>query len=183
MPSTVPVIVSESRPAALAIPKSATRRPPSLVEQQVPRLDVAMDDAVPVRGVERRRRLLEPVERLVRRRRPAVAQPVLERAAVEVLHDDERPARPLADVEDRDRVRLAGEARCRERLAREPLPERFVPRVPLGEHLDRDGAAERPRPRRGRSRPCRRSRSASGCGSGAAGCRSERSCCGPSSIP
>ena len=66
MPSTVPVIVSESMPAALAMPKSATRTPPSLVEEQVPRLDVAMDDAVSVRGVERVAPPARASERLAR---------------------------------------------------------------------------------------------------------------------
>ena len=100
-----------------------------------------MDDAVPVCGVQCGRSLLEPVERLVARRR-SLPQPVLEGAALEMLHDDERPAVPLADVEDRDRARLRGEARGCKRLACEPRPDRFVARVPLGEDLDRNRAAE-----------------------------------------
>ena len=59
-----------------------------------------------------------------------------------MLHDDERAAAPLADVEDRDRVRLCGEARGCKRLACESRPDRFVPRVPLGEDLDRNRAPE-----------------------------------------
>ena len=39
---------------------------------------------------------------------------------------------PLADVVDRDDVRVAGEPRGGERLAREPLPDRLVLRVALG---------------------------------------------------
>ena len=100
-----------------------------------------MDDAVPVGRVERRRRLREPGERLVRGRRP-LAQPVLERAALEVLHDDERPVVPLADVEDGDRIRLAGETRGGQRLSREPAAQRVVARVPLGQDLDGDGSSE-----------------------------------------
>ena len=67
---------------------------PSLVEQQVPGLDVAVDDAR--RGAPRR--APPPPARATRApRRPAAArraEPVLERPAVEVLHDDERPVRP-----------------------------------------------------------------------------------------
>ncbi len=40
------------------------------VEEEVPRLDVAVDDAVAMGGVERSSRLLEPVERLVRLEAP-----------------------------------------------------------------------------------------------------------------
>ena len=112
-----------------------------LVEEQVPGLDVTMDDAVSVRRVQCGRSLLEPAERLVARRR-SLLQPVLEGATLEMLHDDERAAAPLADVEDRDRVRLRGEARGCKRLPCEPRPDRFVARVPLGEDLDRNGAAE-----------------------------------------
>ena len=56
-------------------------------------------------------------------------------AAVEVLHDDEGPLLVLADVEDRDDVRLAREPRRREGLAHEALAEGIVLREPLGEHL------------------------------------------------
>ncbi len=61
-----------------------------------------------------------------------------DRAAAEVLHDDERPLVPLADVEDRDRRVLARQPRGRERLPLEALPHRGVLRVALREHLDRD---------------------------------------------
>ena len=57
-----------------------------------------------MRAVERAGGLLEPGERL-RARHAARAQPVVDRAAVEVLHDDERPPSVLGDVEDRHDVR------------------------------------------------------------------------------
>src|SRR5205823_14985853 len=48
----------------------------------------------------------------------------------------------LADVEDRHRVRLAGEPRRGECLSCEPLTYRAVLRVPVGEDLDRDVAPQ-----------------------------------------
>ena len=111
------------------------------VQEQVRGLHVAVDDAFRVRGVERNRGLLEPVERLTGVD-PAAADAVLERAASEVLHDDERAAFRLADVEDRDDVRTPGEpGRC-ERLAGEALADTRVLRVALGEDLDGDDAAQ-----------------------------------------
>ena len=45
------------------------------------------------------------------------------------------PAVPLADVEDRDDVRVPGQPRGGERLPREALADGLVERVALGEHL------------------------------------------------
>src|SRR4029078_8433305 len=86
---------------------------------------------------------LEPVEDSPGRLRPFGLDRLLERAAGEVLHDDERAATPLAHVVDRDDVRVAGEPGDRERLAREPLAHPLVLRMPEVEKLDRDGASER----------------------------------------
>ncbi len=113
-----------------------------LVEQEVSRLDVPVHDTAAVCSVERASRLVEPGERLIHRRRPADAEPVLQRPAPEMLHDDERPPLPLADVEDRDRARLAREPGRGESLAGEPSPQGLVPRVLLGQHLDRDRPPE-----------------------------------------
>jgi hypothetical protein len=113
------------------------------VEQQVRRLHVAVDDAVPVSRVEGGGGLLEPGERLRGVDEAARPDAILDRAAAEVLHDDERALVPLADVVDRDGVRLAREPRGRERLAHEATANRLVLRVALGEDLDGDGAAER----------------------------------------
>ena len=134
-------MVSESEAGGARDPEVRDPETVVLVQEQVPGLDVAMDDAVPVGRVERRCGLLEPGERLVCGRRP-LAQPVLERAALEVLHDDERPVVPLADVEDRDRVRLPGETRRGQRLPREPAAQRVVARIPLGQDLDGNGSSE-----------------------------------------
>ena len=107
----------------------------AVVQEQVRRLDVAMDDPVPVRGVERLGGLPEPAERSLRRLRPFSPEPVLKRAAAEVLHHDERPPAPVADVEDRDRARLARQPRRCEPLALEAFRDRRVGRIAVGEHL------------------------------------------------
>ena len=78
------------------------------VEHEIRRLHVAVDDSVAMGGIESGRSLLEPLERLPHLLRPVLLDPFLERAAAEVLHDDERPLRVLADVEHRHDVRLAG---------------------------------------------------------------------------
>ena len=98
--------------------------------------------AARVRRVERRRGLREPRERPAGRLRALPREPVGERAAGEVLHDDVRAALVLADVEDRDRVRRAREPGGGERLAREAPADRLVVGEPLREQLDRDDPAE-----------------------------------------
>jgi hypothetical protein len=66
----------------------------------------------------------------------------VQRAAVEVLRDDERPTGVLADVEDGDDVVRPGEPRRSASLALEPLAGLGLARVPFREHLDRDRTAE-----------------------------------------
>jgi len=87
--------------------------------------------------------LFEPGKRPARRLRPFPAQQVVQRAPAEVLHHDEGPPLPRADVEDRDRPRLGGESRRREALALEPRRDRLVGCVALGEHLHHDLTPER----------------------------------------
>ena len=113
---------------------------PAAVADQVARLDVAMDDAGLVCRVERGGRVVEPAEHL--RRRARARWTLLEAAAREVLHDDQRASVVLVDVEDRDDVGVAREAGGRERLALEPLPQPVVLRVALCQHLDRHVATE-----------------------------------------
>ena len=97
---------------------------PAAVADQVARLDVAMDDAGLVCRVERGGRVVEPAEHL--RRRARARRALLEAAAREVLHDDQRTSVVLVDVEDRDDVGVAREAGGRERLPLEPLPQPVV---------------------------------------------------------
>ena len=92
------------------------------VEEEVSRLHVAVDDAVRVRVVECACRLLEPPERVRSRRTCFLGQALLERRAGDVLHDDVRTLVGLADVVDRDDVRVARHARCGARFARKPSP-------------------------------------------------------------
>ena len=91
---------------ARAIPKSATSELAALVEEQIRRFYVAMDDSALVGGVDRPSGLREPVERL-RGRHCAASGLVGERPTGEVFHDDERPVSKFADVIDGDDVRLA----------------------------------------------------------------------------
>ena len=68
-------------------------------------------------------------------------QPVGDRAAAEQLHDHERAAVVLADVVDRDDVRVVGEPCGGARLALEAAAGALVLGEMGGEELDRHGAA------------------------------------------
>ena len=142
MPSTVPVSVIESIPAALAIPKSATRSSPRSFRSRF--AGFTSRCTIPCRCAASRAGAACSSQASARAGgwAPSRAQAVLERAAGEVLHHDERPAFPFADVEDRDRSGLAGEARGGQRLALEALADPFVGGVAVGQHLDRDLAPE-----------------------------------------
>jgi hypothetical protein len=94
-------------------------RPVFGVEQDVGRLEVAVDDAEPVRVGEACRDAGRDARRLVVRQRPTVADAVLERASGQELEHHVRPVLALAEVEDprdvgvrerRDGARLALEA-------------------------------------------------------------------------
>ena len=112
-----------------------------VVQQEVRRLDVPMDDALGVRGVEAGCGLPEPLDRATWSDRLG-ASPIVDGAPVQILHDDERLAVMLTDVEDRDDVRMRRESRRGARLAREPGAHIGVAGVALGEHLDGDGSAQ-----------------------------------------
>ena len=114
----------------------------TLVDQQVPGFDVAVNDAGRVRGVDRRRGVVEPVERLPRRARDARRKTLHERSARDELHHDHRPAVVLGDVEDGHDVGVARESRRRECFVAEPPPERLVLGVARREHFDGDLATE-----------------------------------------
>ena len=83
------------------------------------RLDVAVDDAVAVRGVERVGDLDTEIEQVVERQRTA-REPLLQRLAFEQLHHHELLAVVLADVVQRADVRVA-QRRDDPRLAQKAL--------------------------------------------------------------
>ena len=98
------------------------------VDDDVVRLDVAVDDAVAVRVAERGEDLARVRDRDRDRAEPARADQLLERPPLDVLHDDEVGAVGLAPVEDRDDVRVREPCGVR-RLAAEALDELLVVRV------------------------------------------------------
>ena len=142
MPRTWPVCVSDASVATVGDPEVADGQAPALVEQQVGGLDVAVDDVVAVRAVQRVGGLAQPAQRQRPRDRAAAAQAVGHRAAREVLHDHERAAVVLADVVDGDDVAALRQPRAGARLAQEAAVGALVLGVAGGEDLDRDEAAE-----------------------------------------
>ena len=112
-----------------------------VVEQQVRRLHVPVDDAVPVRPVDRHRNLLEPGERRLARY-PRVPHALVDGPTLEALHDDERPPLVLGDVEHGHDVRRSREPSGGERLASESGPGVLLARVAVREHLDGDRSLE-----------------------------------------
>ncbi len=105
------------------------------------RLDVAMDDPVPVREAERLEDLVGVRERLRDRKRAARHDELLEAPALDHLHRDVVGALGLAAVVDRDDVRMR-KGRGRLGLSAEALDEEIVVRVAIVQDLDRDAAAE-----------------------------------------
>ena len=114
----------------------------ALQEEQVLRLDVAVDDALRVRGGERRRGLRgDPQDALLGQLRLA-REALGERLALEELHHDERAAVVgVAEVGDVDDV-LVADRRRELRLLLEARDDRFALRVLLEQHLDRDALAD-----------------------------------------
>ena len=112
-----------------------------VVDEDVVRLDVPVDDPVAMGVAERGQHLAHVRHRDRDRARAARDDQLLQRAPLDVLHDDEVRPLYLSAVVDRDDVRVR-EARGMRRLATEPLDELRVVRVPLVEHLDRDLATE-----------------------------------------
>ena len=115
-------------------------RLPALGDEDVRGLDVAVDDALRVRGVEGVCNLDREIERDFERQRPVV-DPVLQRLAVEELHRDERLALGLVDVVHRADVRVV-ERRGRARFALEALERTGLARQFVGQELQGDRAIE-----------------------------------------
>ena len=109
-------------------------------DEQVRRLEVAVDDALAMRGVERVGDVLAVAQHLVQRDR-AARDPRLQRLALQQLHHHELLAGVLADVVQRADVRMI-ERRDGARLAEEALHRLRLATRFLGQELDRDLAAQ-----------------------------------------
>ena len=155
MPSVVPTVVTCSGATRVTSASAARCAPghrelgdaevehlrlPAAGHEDVRGLDVAVDDAAGMRGVEGVGDLDPELEHAVERQRPA-RDLVLQRAAVEQFHDDELLALVLADVVDRADVRVV-ERRGDARLAAEPFERLGVGGEIGGQELQRDLAAE-----------------------------------------
>ena len=98
-------------------------RPPSpLVEEDVRRLDVAVDHALRVRVGERPRDFPHHPRHFARWQRAARCDPLRERSPIDVRHHDEDEAVDLLDGVNRDDVRMR-EPGGSTRLAHEPFAE------------------------------------------------------------
>jgi hypothetical protein len=109
-------------------------------EEEIRRLEVAVDDADVVGGRERLGRLEDPPQRPPRRHRPALGEQSLEVGAAHELHGDPRLLVVLAGAVDADDARVI-DRRERARLAEHPRAGRVGGDL-LGQHLQRDGAIE-----------------------------------------
>ncbi len=154
VPSVVPTVVtcsgatrvtSASPPprrdiASLAMPKSSTLAWPRSGDEDIRRLDVAMNDAAGVRGVEAIRDFDAELEDTVERQRSA-RDLVLQRPAIEQLHDDEPLGAVLADVVDGADVWMV-ERRGDAGLALEPIQRLGIAGQIGRQELQRDLAAQ-----------------------------------------
>ncbi len=113
---------------------------PSLHQKNVRRLDVAMDDAFGVRRVQPIGNLNPDLQKLrYLHRLPADA--VLQRAALQKFHRDERTAFKFADVVNRADPRMVQRG-CRARFAAETFDGLGVLRNIVGQKLQRHIAAQ-----------------------------------------
>ncbi len=93
--------------------------PPLTIEQDILRLDVAMDDSLLVRELQRVAELRHDRHRLLRRQMPDLEHPA-EVRAVHVLHEEVVPPLHLPEIINRDDVGMVQPSQ-RPRLADEPL--------------------------------------------------------------
>jgi hypothetical protein len=107
-------------------------------EEQVLGLDVAVDDAVAMRVLERLRRLAGDTERVLDRELPLPPEPVAERFALDERHREPEASGRLAGVEDRQDVGML-EPRGEPDLSEEALGPERVRQLGM-EHLERHRA-------------------------------------------
>ena len=127
MPTSIPCIVSRELFERDGQPEVADLRRAVGSEPDVARLEVAVDDVVGVRVRQAAADRLRDLQRPLDGQRQVEA---IDGAAGHVLADDVGLARLLADVVDRDDVRVVAEAAHSLRLAphREPVRHRPGPR-------------------------------------------------------
>ena len=111
------------------------------LEQDVLRLEVAVDDALAVRVVQRERKVVQNAPRVFGRETLLRAQSLGERFAVHVLHDDVDEVLRFAERVHGDDVGMAEPCRhpC---LTTEPLAMLVRRRELVTQHLDRDQSME-----------------------------------------
>jgi hypothetical protein len=119
-------------------------QPPLVGDEDVLRLDVAMDDAFAVRGRQYREHLIGDAERLVQRQLADASDDLLDRLALEELHDQVR-ARVLrvALPEHRDRALVIDRVGDMG-LAQEALGYALSPRKLRVQNLERGGLIGQP---------------------------------------
>ncbi len=110
-PSSRPVLVMLASPAVEAMPKSVSttrpgRPPTSGPSRTLPGLHVAVDDALPVGGLEGAEQREPDVGGALRRQRAVGAHDLRQRAGLDELHDEVGRALLLHDVVDGDGARV-----------------------------------------------------------------------------
>jgi hypothetical protein len=143
VPATTPVAVSDASPTARA--RLADREPgPAgpLFQENVRGLDVAMNQALGVRRRQPLRHLGADADDVRERQSPVPVQPVRQRFAGDVLHDQERyPVRLIDRMNGHDAVVLeGGGGPC---LAKEPATGLVAGEGQGREHLDRHRPPQR----------------------------------------
>jgi hypothetical protein len=114
----------------------------AVLQQDVARLDVAVDQPLGVRRRQAVGRLHPDAQDFLQLQRPVAVELLLEREAVDVLHHEVRQPLRLRDGVDGNHV-LVDDGGRRLGLASEPLAGGAAGRQLRGQHLDRDDAVQR----------------------------------------
>jgi hypothetical protein len=113
-----------------------------LVDHQVRRLDVAVDEAVQIGLAQAERGLPAQLDRLAGRQLALALEALLQALAVDQLHGEEHQAVLLADEVDMGDVGVV-DAGLGARLAAKPLARHGVRGLARRQHLERDRTVER----------------------------------------